>query len=138
MSLKITSKRRWYRGITAVETAVVFPILVLLTLGAIEYGWMFLKAHQMTNAARNAVRVAVLPNANNGQVATVISDLMTSAQISGYNVTITPGDVTSVDTGDTIKVNLSVPWENVAIMNIPLLPKPANIKASVTMAKEGP
>ena len=63
--------------------------------------------------------------------------LMTSAEITGYQVTFNQGDVSLVDVGDAVNVSVSVPFENVAIINIPLLPKPASIYASVTMAKEG-
>ena len=44
-----------------VEAAIVFPILLMLTLGAIEYGWLFLNAQQVTNAARQGARIAILP-----------------------------------------------------------------------------
>ena len=67
-------------------------------------------------------------------VEAVVAELMTSAEITGYQVTYSPG----VDVGDAVAVGVSVPWANIAIINIPLLPKPANISASVTMAKEGP
>ena len=33
------------------EAALVLPILLLVTFGAIRYGWFFLKAQQITNAA---------------------------------------------------------------------------------------
>ena len=48
----IKKERAWGRGATLVEMAVVFPLLLMVTLGAIKYGWLFLKAQQMTNAAR--------------------------------------------------------------------------------------
>ena len=63
---------------------------------------------------------------------------MASAEITGYQVTLTPGDVSLVNVGETINVNVTVPWANIGIINTSLLPTPANIQASVTMAKEGP
>ena len=138
MIAKKTLKKSRYHGTAVVEAAIVFPLLIMLTFGVIEYGWMFLKAHQITNAARNGCRFAIRPDADNGKVNALVSDLMTSAGITGYQVTFNPGDVSLVDVGDTVNVSVSVPFENIAIMNIPLLPKPASIHASTTMAKEGP
>ncbi len=134
MIARTTLKKSRCHGTTAVEAAIVFPLLIVLTFGVIEYGWMFLKAHQITNAARNGCRFAVRPNVTTVDVEAVVAELMTSADITGYQVTYSPG----VDAGDVVAVGVSVPWVNLAIMNIPLLPKPENIHASVTMAKEGP
>ena len=129
-----------YRGIAAVEAAIVFPLLLLLTLGVIEYGWMFLKAEQTTNAARNGARIAIRYGSDNASVTAEIDLLMTSAGMgtSGYSITFVPADITTPVLGETLEVQITVPWANIALMNIPLLPGPANISASVAMAKEGP
>jgi Flp pilus assembly protein TadG len=31
-------------GLATVETAIVLPVILLLTVGLIEYGWLLLKA----------------------------------------------------------------------------------------------
>lgn len=127
-----------YHGTSIVEAALVFELLLILTMGAIEYGWIFLKSQQITNAARQAARVAIRPDATNDQVEDTIDDLMKKAGMadSGY-VTEKP-DVTSISTGDPLTVKVTVLCENVALINIPLLPTPTNLGSSVTMAKEGP
>ena len=132
-------KKARYSGTAAVETAIVFPILLLLTFGVIEYGWLFLKAHQITNAARQGARIAILPGASNEGVIAAIDSLMTAAEMgsSGYTITFSD-DVSSVPTGNMLTVTVTVSSEAVALMNIPFLPDPNNIGASVTMAKEGP
>jgi Flp pilus assembly protein TadG len=132
-------KRIWYRGSATVEAAILFPILLLLTFGIIEYGWLFLNANLITNAARHGARIAILPNATSSQVTTSISNLMATANITGYQVTITPSNISSVNVGEVIKVEISVPWQQIAIINSPFLPMPTtNLRASVSMAKEGP
>ncbi len=139
MITKATQQKTRYRyhGTSAVEAAIVFPLLLVLTFGVIEYGWMFLKAHQITNAAREGSRIAVRPNVTNAQVVAKITNLMASAGITGYQVTTSPIDISFVSMGEPVEVGVSVPWENVAIINMPLLPKPASIQASTTMTKEG-
>jgi Flp pilus assembly protein TadG len=124
------------KGLAIVEAALVFPVLLLLTFGVIHYGWLFLKAQQITNAARHGARVAIRPDATATQVTTEIAILMTDAGISGYD----PPTITGISngTGELVTVSLSVDIANVALMNTPLLPSPSTLGASVTMAKEGP
>jgi Flp pilus assembly protein TadG len=137
--VKAKQKSR-YRGAAIVEAAVVFPLIFLLTFGVIEYGWLFLKAQQITNASRQGARIAIRADATGQQVLNAISVLMTDAGMSdsGYSVIITPADISSLAVGDALEVRVTVPCENIAIINIPLLPKPVNLGAKVAMAKEGP
>ena len=133
-------KRRRVRGVTAVEAALVFPLLLLLTFGLIEYGWLFGKMQQTTNAARQGARVAILPSSTNSTVLASVSDIMTigGMEASGYTVTITPADVSLPSAGEAIKVEVSVPYDSISLMRLPFLPVPENLKASVSMSKEGP
>jgi Flp pilus assembly protein TadG len=133
-------KRTRCRGLATVEAALVFPLLILLTLGVIEYGWLFLKVQQLTNAARNGARIGIRPDATSQDVVDVIDTLMASAGMdsSGYAITILPGDVSAVIVGEAVNVEIMVPCANISMIGAPLLPTPTNLHASVTMAKEGP
>jgi Flp pilus assembly protein TadG len=114
------------------EAAIVFPLLLMVTLGAIKYGWLFLQAQQITNTARQAARLAILPDSTLAQVQAAILAYMTKAGMSAY--TIDPA-LTSV-AGPTVTVGIRVDPNTVDL--IPgYLPNPASLYASVTMAKEG-
>ena len=127
------------RGIVLVETALVFPLLILLTLGLLEYGWMFLKSQQLTNAARHGARIGITADATNADVNAAIQALMDTAGMggSGYTVTFTPGDAAAMDAGETLTITVSVSYANVDL-GLPLVPVPTNLKALVSMAKENP
>ncbi len=45
------------RGAAAVEFALVLPVLLLVVLGAIDWGWYFYVREVVTNAAREGARV---------------------------------------------------------------------------------
>jgi Flp pilus assembly protein TadG len=128
------------RGAAAVEIALVFPLIVLLTLAVIEYSWLFLKAQQITTAAREGARAAIRQDSTNGDVLAIVDDRMQSAGMagSGYDVDFSPGDVSSVEVGTAVNVRVSVPCSEILVINLSLLPTPTNLRASVTMAKEGP
>lgn len=127
------------RGLSLIEAAIVFPLLLLVLIGVIEYAWMMLKNQEIKNASRHGARIAVREISTNAQVSTAISALMTSAGMggSGYVVTLTPADVSTVLPGNTITVNISVPYTNIDFTGVPLLPLPTSLIEETTMAKEG-
>jgi hypothetical protein len=138
--VNIRRKRIRYRGLASVEAAIVFPLLLLLSLGVIKYGWMFLKVQQITNAARVGARIAIRPDATiEDHILPAIDALMTSAGMgdSGYQVTISPSSLDGLSVGDPIDVTITVLFANVDIMDVPLFPQGGNLGASVTMAREG-
>jgi Flp pilus assembly protein TadG len=48
------------RGAAAVEFALVVPVLLLIVLGSIDWGYYFFVQQVVTNAAREAARVGTL------------------------------------------------------------------------------
>jgi Flp pilus assembly protein TadG len=136
------------RGLATVEMALVLPLLLLVSLGAIRYGHLFLIAQQITNAARNGARTAIRVGATNTDVTTTVDAYMSAAGIptGQYTLTLTPGNVSapptgSVQAGDSVTVRITVPSANVDVLHVPLFTnfEPANwsLGATVTMAKEG-
>jgi len=49
------------RGAELIEFALVFPMLLLLVLGMVDFGFLFQRYEVLTNAAREGARMAVLP-----------------------------------------------------------------------------
>lgn len=128
------------RGLALVEMTLVMFILTYITLGAVEYSWLFLKQEQVANAARQAARLAATPGATNTAVTNLITTLMSGYGLSGkYNTPVfTPSDVSTATTGSTVSVNISLSYGTISITkNATLLPMPSTMSATVTMEKEG-
>ncbi len=128
------------RGLSLVEAAIVLPLLILLTFAVMEYGWMFYKVSAVNNAARHGARTAALAGGTDALARSRVLAAMSAAgmTIPGGNVTITPS-ADGAATGTTLTVSVSVDYEgNVELLRFPLLPVPATLNASVSMAKEGP
>lgn len=128
------------RGTATLETALVLPLLLLLTFALIEYGWLFLRAQEITNGARQGARIAVRPDATNADVQASITAAMETAGIAGYLVTFSPENVhdENLYPGDSVTVIITVPYDSVRLMGLPWIPVPQDLRASVSMAKEGP
>src|SRR3954454_2133539 len=83
----INTRRRW-RGSAVLDAALVFPILLSLTFGTVEYGHYFYWKHTLQGAAREGARAAITPTAVNGDVTTAVSTAMTAAGIPAANYTV--------------------------------------------------
>ena len=139
------------RGTVAAELALVLPVILLVTFGAIRYGWFFHKAQQVTNAARYGARVAIRAGVSTATVENTIHALLDNADIAksgsysgdwdtdGYKLEI--GSL-QVDVTEPVTVTITVYKDDVDILPINFLfgydiGKNRVIGASVTMAKEG-
>src|SRR3954449_9109664 len=78
------------RGIAAVERAIIAPVLFFFVFGIIELSRMGMVIQAISNAARDASRVAVIQNSATADVQGRLSTSLTPFGIS-------PGTVTAVD-----------------------------------------
>jgi Flp pilus assembly protein TadG len=76
------------RGAVVVEFALLFPILMLLVFGIIDFGWMIERGNVVNNVTRDAARVASL----GGTYAQVQSAVTTG--LADYDITAPGPNVT--------------------------------------------
>ena len=131
--MKRRREDRRQRGAMLAEAAIVFTLLLMVTLAAFQYGWLFLCAQRVTNATRQGARMEAVLNAPPGVELTMegmVSDLDAAPD----------GSITTDPTTGMVTATLSVLAEGnpkVQLLNIDFLPVPATLRAEVTMAKEG-
>ncbi len=119
------------------EAAIVMMVLMMVTLGAIKYGWLFYRLHTVNLAAREGARTAALLGTDDDDVTAQVDSRMQGAGIKTYDrVSIIPS--AGSPGGTPITVTVSVSTEVAGIDIIPgFLPTPATLTGKVTMAKEG-
>jgi Flp pilus assembly protein TadG len=126
------------RGALLVEAALVLFLLITLSMGVMEYGWLYYKASQTNMAARHGARIAALVDKTGADAQAAIDAIMANAGITSYTVEISPADVTSLESGDLLTVTVTAPYAGaLAVVNAPFIPIPDELRVSVTMAKEG-
>ena len=119
---------RNHRGATAVEFALVFPVMLVLCSGIVEFGWLFYVQNSMTDTARTVTRdvsVGTVTSAN--AQAAVLSKLSDW----GYNFS-----VTVTDDGTDVTIAIGVPRDEVALANIMDLFGGGTLNTAVTMQLE--
>jgi len=112
-------------GQSVVEFALVLPILLMVVLGIMEFGWLFYGNIVMTSAAREGARVAVVGGTPT-QIETAVKNHTDNAGIN--NVTVQKAV-------DDDEVTIDVEGNLKPIVGL-FLEDPVNVAAEATMRKE--
>jgi len=112
-------------GAAALEFALILPALVLLTLGIIEFGFLFQNQLALTHAAREGARMAAIGTWNQAEVAQ-------RALPTTPVITTNPTPVSSAVRGQAVTVTLRHQYDWM------LLPFPGTItlRGEATMRRE--
>ncbi len=131
---KINKKHARRRGTAIVELAIVFILLLMLTLGIVAFGFLFYQVQHVIYLARHGARTGARWGANEQTIRNELAPLM------NVNEQITEISFEGEDPGDEVTVSVEV--RNLDFMNLgdfltrgPLMD---NYTATVTMPKEGP
>ncbi len=137
-------RRSRERGAAVVEFALVLPLLLMLVLGAIDWGWYFYTREVVTNAAREGARA--------GSVSAVGTDAITAASsaattylsnlsLTGGSVNATTPDVTvGATVTHTVRVVVTFPAGSLTGFTLPGFTSlvPSSITATAQMRGEWP
>ena len=100
-------KWRSQKGATAVEFAIILPILILLIFGIIEFGFLLFDKAIITNASREGARAGIVfqdPRPTDTEIQTVVMNYVRDPSAPGdptKDILITFGSDT-ITTGDII------------------------------------
>jgi len=97
------------RAVSAVEMAIVAPLLFLLIFGMVEFARMVMLKQALVNAAREGSRTAILANVLSS------SDAETAVRESlKVRVTITPSTLAGMASGTSVTTRVEVTFSDVS------------------------
>jgi Flp pilus assembly protein TadG len=143
MSLNMNTVKRWLRprGSAVLDAALVFPILLSLTFGTIEYGYYFYVKHTLQGAAREGARAAITPSAANSDVTTAVSNAMSAAGLtnSGFQTSLSPSNVSGQAAGTSITITVTCTWGTAGsgFRPLGLIGAAKQVRGVTVMRKEG-
>jgi Flp pilus assembly protein TadG len=129
------------KGTSAVEMAIVAPLMVTLIMGGFESARLGMVTQLLTTAAREGCRVAVMPGSTADAVQNRITTVLSGSGVSVGTVTPTcPSSYTwnTAPQGTAITVRLSVPYSSVSWLGTPYFLNGATVTAATTMSSENP
>jgi Flp pilus assembly protein TadG len=131
------------------DLALVMPVLLGLTFGAMEYGYALYLKHTLQGAAREGARAAVVAGATSTDVQTAVDGAMSAAGFAQSKYTrpptITTNPVSSPWTnaamGAQVTVTVQATWGTAGVSVLPTwlggIPTTKVITGATSMRKEG-
>ena len=132
------------RGAAAVEFALVLPLLLMLVLGGIDWGWYFFVREVAINAAREGARVGSV-NAVDAADARVDAHAAAAGYLAGVGLTqgtvseTTPTVLVGTSSVSTVRVVVTYPVGSLTGFTLPGFASlvPATVTATAQMRREG-
>jgi Flp pilus assembly protein TadG len=115
--------RRDDRGTALIEMAFTLPLLLLISIGIIDFGRAFQTWQVLTNAAREGARVAVLPGMSDSMVAARVQQYIQAGVLdAGVTPTVTIQRNASISYGTGTatgsRVIVSYPYKFMALNGV--------------------
>ncbi len=145
-TMKKPAKRLRFRSGNAVlDTALVMPILIGLSFGAVQYGYALYIKHTLQAAAREGARAAVVAGATATDVQTAVDSAMLAAGFAQAKYTrpptIAPTGWATSSAGTTVTVTVQTTQGTAGVNVLPNylggIPTTKTLSGSTTMRKEG-
>lgn len=119
---KIISRIHNQRGASAVEFAIILPLLVLFVFGIIEFSIMFYDKAVITNASREGARAGIVwndPRVDATEITSVVQNYGTDRLITfGTPDLQTDVPTICVDPGDELTVTVTYKYEFLIVPGI--------------------
>jgi len=126
-------RNRKRRGATAVEFAIVLPILLTFTFASLD----FLRAnnllHTAENAAYEAARRGIVPGSSASDCEDVANELLAMLGTDGAVVTVTPATILTET--ETVTVDISIPMDQNSLI-VTRFFQNRSVTTSMTLTRE--
>lgn len=111
---KSTRRSEARRGASAIEFAIIAPLMILFTFGLIELGRMMLVKQTATHATREGARIAVRPTADRDEVIQRVNEELALLAIENATVELEPNEIEGAEPGTRVTVRVRIDIDSVS------------------------
>ena len=122
------------RGSITVELALSLPIVLVLLVGVLEWGWLLAREVELVQVAREAAHHATLVAPEDDPEAAATTRAIADLLAAGFDPDLVDVEATIMDSdvGEVIEVRVSTDYDSL----LGLLPVPPRLAAGTTMLLE--
>lgn len=135
--MKIGNRNQSECGASAVEFALLLPLLMMLVFGIVEFGLAMYRQAILTNASREGARLGIVqavPAITTAQINGVIDTYLTQAGIAPGSVS--RSIVAGGGNGTPVRVTLTLPYTFTVLPGLTSVARNINMTASTEMRHE--
>ena len=135
--MNVQNIRRSESGASAVEFALLLPVLMMILFGITEFGFALYRQSILTNASREGARLGIvqsIPAITTGQINAAIDTYLTAAGVPPGNVT--RSIVAGGPTGTPVQVTLTLPYTYAVLPGFTGIAPTINLTAQTVMRHE--
>lgn len=119
---------RRQQGQSLVEFALVLPVLILIIMGIIEFGSLWMTMNVLSGAAREGVRIAAVTAPDQAQVENAVKNVLTPANITSAKIT-----VSGPNGADEVTVTVQMDYDVLTLGLVPGLKGTLQLTRTATM-----
>jgi len=120
------------RGQSIVEFALVLPIFLLIMLGLVEFGRLWMTVNVLTGAAREGARAAAVHGAGSSEARTAAQNVLSGGNVSGATIT-----VVGPNASGEVRVTIGLSYSTITGSLVPGLSSTFQLSQSASMRWEG-
>jgi len=130
---RLGRKSRRSDGQALVEFALLVPLLIIIVLGIVEFGRIWMTMNVLASAAREGARVAAVTSPDHTQVETAVENTLSAANITGATITTTDPDPDN----NEVTVRVQIDYTVITGSFVPGLNSTMQLSRSVVIHWEG-
>jgi len=122
-------------GTAAVETAILLPLLLLITFGSLELSNMVFQKQSLSIASYEGAKIATSPGTTDSQARTRVQEILTARGISNASISFTPAVNALTPRGTMVTVSVTSDDSAAGVISVRMF-TPRTLRSETAMVRQ--